>query len=409
MTIERIHCVNIDKLYEVISAGKRSNEFRHDAGNNLNHILNHVQVTLDISDINILEAFVLKLFTNTDSFVTMANLFDTSYRVGTDEKNIDAINELNILVNSIDKDRNYNNTMYFYPVGCYSKNISLNLTGNQLFTIFGNMPDIFFKTIFEFKEDSDFTENIPDMKKLENDMVSDFIINFYKFYNSYINNIDILVDSYIHTKYLSKVKNTDENVRLTDVFTPYGHIDFTDSIASEYIDDIKHAANVMYMYDTGGMDNQYKNVQMYLSFNCNFCTFLEMFLALPNRLFLDFQDIKTLLPTDTSLLLPADLNEYRIRLSNKINNIVSLRNELKNSKSPFDIYNSIMLNSSYSFTMKISLDEITSIIYKYQKSIESIKNSYLKNNILNLLKSVSTYSKQIYQLLSKYTDINNPI
>ena len=71
MLINRINHIHMDTLYNLIAAGKLSKSYQHNTGNSLNKVLSHVQVTFDISDINIFEAYIMKLFTNSDSLMKM--------------------------------------------------------------------------------------------------------------------------------------------------------------------------------------------------------------------------------------------------------------------------------------------------------------------------------------------------
>ena len=395
MLINRINHIHMDTLYNLIAAGKLSKSYQHNTGNSLNKVLSHVQVTFDITDINIFEAYIMKLFTNSDSLITVANFIDEN---GIGENNSEKINEMKVFLDSIKKNiQTPDIGMYFFPVGCLSKTISVNLSGTQLFSIFGSLPDVFFKKTFNFSEDSDFTENIPDMKILEDSLVTEFVTNFYKYYQSYVNSIDILVDSFIYTNYFSKITDKMEDVSLTDVYTPYGHIDFTKPMNSQ---DIQNCVETLVMYDDK-YDNQFKNIVMYFTINCNFYTFLEMFLTLPSKFFIDSQDVKTLLSKDITLLLPKNLESYTIRTISKIGELTKLRDEIANSKTePLRKFSYIMMNSSFKFNMKLSLNDITSTIYKYLNNIDKDKN-LLNNNLFNIINKIAINSKQVYRLLDR--------
>jgi hypothetical protein len=68
-------------------------------------------------------------------------------------------------------------------------------------------------------------------------------------------------------------------------------------------------------------------------------------------------------------------------------------------------YNYIPLVSSYKFTMKLSLNDITSEIFRYEKLIKDGHysdncNDYLSYSILYIIENIKKYSLAVYKLLA---------
>ena len=403
MVVDYVTLINMDMLYNLIASGKLSKNYQHNAGNNLNKILSHVQISFGIHHINLFESFIMKLFTNSELIIR--NKYSDFEYNNDSKKEINLAEDMTSLVNSINENTkipNINN--YFFPVKYVYEDIEVALSGTHLFSVFGSLPDIFFKKVFKFKEDTDFTETIPDEEILKNEIISEFVTNFYKYYQSYVNSVDILTDSFIYSKYFSKVKTTSENVTLMDIHTPYANIDCTKKMENNKAD--INRCHSLFEYEYITHDCQYKNTFAYFTINCNFYTFLEMFMALPIRFFVDFQDVKTLLSKDAVLLLPENLNQYKIRLNTKINEFVKIRDEMASSKTePLRKFYYIMLNSAFKFNMKLSLDDITSTILKYFYTIDNSKD-LISNNIFNILNQIINSSKKIYKMLSSTNNLN---
>lgn len=403
MIIQRVLLSNIDELYEAIAIGKHNPEYGHKPGSNINNLLQRVSITFDIDDITIFELFILKRFTNASVIIPQASFYDNEALGERYTDVIDNMIKLSDIINH-DSDIKFNINQYFLTTGCLSKNVTVSLTGTNLFSIFGTMPDLFFMQAFDFQVDSDFTPKINDYKVLEETIINKFVNNFYSYLQSTVNNIDMVTDSYINSNYYSFIDDSETNVSISDVNTPYGSL----HLFGDKSKDANETIPKMKELFTDIVDDvrafPYRATEICFVVNCSFYTFLEMSLALSRNFFIDNQDFKTLFIEDSKMIVPKGLTKYSMRIGTKLNDIRNMVSEVSSSKANNLIrYKFVPLNTCFKFSMKLSLNDISSDILKYRKSVEDGiygKDSALTNEVLLVLDSIINNSKIIYNLIS---------
>lgn len=402
MIVQNVEMSNIDKLYEAIAIGKHNPDYDQKIYDNINRLLSHVTITFFIDDLTLFEEFIIKVFTNSE-IIPVATFYDNE-ALGDKYKQV--IDNILTLSNSInhDADIKYSIGQYFLTAGCITKRIILSLSGSQLFSIFSMMPDIFFMKTFGYQSNSDFSPEILDYKVLENSLITNFVNNFYNYYQSYVNKIDTVVDSYIHNNFYSFIDDKKTSVSLSDVVSPTGSISFFGDKTDNIQTGISHTSSVFLdvIDDVRGL--MYKSINLYFVINCSFYAFLEMFVALPNTFFIDHQDMKLLFREDAKMIIPEGLDKYSMRLSSKLGDIKKMKDEVSSKpEANLTRYKFIPLNTSIKFSMKISLNDISSTLLKYETAIRNSHiynmNSALSNEILYIINSIKSTSKSIYDVL----------
>lgn len=402
MIVQNVEMSNIDKLYEAIAIGKHNPDYDKKIYDNINKLLSHTTITFFIDDLTLFEEFIMKVFTNSE-IIPVATFYDNEALGDKYKQVIDNILTLSDSINR-DADIKYSIGQYFLTAGCITKRIILSLSGPQLFSIFGMMPDVFFMKTFGYQSNSDFSHEILDYKVLEDSLITNFVNNFYSYYQSYVNKIDAVIDSYIHSNFYSFIDDKKTSVALSDVVSPTGSISFFDDKTDNIQTDITHTSSVFLdvIDDVRGL--MYKSINLYFVINCSFYAFLEMFIALPNIFFIDHQDMKLLFREDAKMIIPEGLDKYNMRLSSKLGDIKKMKDEVSSKpEANLTRYKFIPLNTSIKFSMKISLNDISSTLLKYETAIRNSHiynmNSALSNEILYIINSIKSTSKSIYDIL----------
>jgi hypothetical protein len=309
MIVKNVHFSNIDKLYEAIAIGKNNTQFNREVGKNMNKLMSHTAVSMIITDVSIFELFIMKMLSNSDNLITLSSSYDIELAGDEYKKTVSDMAQLSDLISN-DDDIDFTVGQFFLPSGCVIKDIIVSFTGNSLCSLFGVLPDLFFKNTFEIEKDSEFPSFIPDYEKLENAVVEEFLKNFYKYMNNFVTNIDLVSDSYINANYYNYIDDNRTNVSMSNIFTPYGNLSFFGD--NEDIEEQLQNCKVAFSdipNDIRGL--QFKSTELYFVVNSSFYAFLEMFLALPSKFFIDNQDVKTLFMPEHKLLIPDGLDSIQ--------------------------------------------------------------------------------------------------
>lgn len=411
MVINDVSYNNLDMLYDAIIQASNNTQYGRKLGENMNKLLSHCSITFNINDLTIFETYIMKLFSNDNNMIITNSYLSLE---STNEKYAEMINQLDnlsIMMNN-DNDLSIKVNELFYFTGHIFKNVIVTFTGISLCNIIGVLPDIWFKEtlLTEKSNGTNLPDALPCTKNLLDGIVNSLVNNFYSFMEKTVNRIDLAVDSYINSNYYSYANNNDTNVNLAEVLTPFGSLLFFGDRASNLSNDIQKCKNV-FKYNTAPADSNYlsysyKNTNIYFVINCTFYAFLEMFLSLPSNFFVDNQDFKTLFADSANLIIPNFLTSYKMRLSNNIKNIIDIRKDVSSSQETSLMrYNYIPLNSSFKFTMKLSLNDISSTLSKYQRAITEDhiygdSNNYIAIEILKIINEINQNSKTVYTLLS---------
>lgn len=393
MKINNVIERNLNLIYNSIKEGKTNKEFPIKLGNNMTKLFSRAFITLEISDITILETFYLKLFSN-DNII----ILDTYRNSNNINVLSDSINSLETLSNAItnDNDIKIKPDNSLLPVGCINQHLLVTFTGHTLCNIIGVIPELFFD---ELDKGNDSISDI---------IIKQFMTNFYKYMSKNITNIDILTDSIIDTNYYKYINN-ELSVSLSEVKTPYGLISFFGKKSSNISTEVDECKKLFNKNNLLLFDNQipYLNTELYFEITCSFYTFLVLFTILPSSSFIDWEDFKILMSSNNKLFLnptsiPNNLDKYKLRLNSKVLEFIDRRNSISNNKE-YNLlkYNLILNSSMFKFTLKLSLNDISN-------KINVLNSNYLNNNISNYLNTELYYiynnimnlSKKIYSILN---------
>lgn len=390
MKINNVIERNLDLIYKTIKDGKSNKEFAIKLGNNMTKLFSHSFITLDISDITLLETFYLKLFSS-DNIIFLDTYLNSD--------NIDimsnSINSLMILSESMnnDTDIKIKPSNSLLPIGCINNHLLVTFTCNTLCNIIGVLPDIFFDELEK--------ENI----SLSDFIIKKFMTNFYNYMSKKITNIDILSDSIIESKYY-KYTEDDLSVSLTEVHTPYGMMSFFGDRSSDLNNEINECKRLFSCNNNDINLLPYIKTDLYFVITCSFYTFLNIFTKLPSSSFIDWKDFKILMSPDNKLLLnisslPNNLDKYKIRINSKIDEFIKNRNNLSSDKE-YNLlkYNFILGSSMTKFTLKLSLNDISNKINILNNIINKEKiDNYLDYESNYIYTNIENISKKIFSIL----------
>lgn len=415
MKIEKINFDNFDMLYEACQLNTTSN--RVNFGNNFIKLLQHLNVHMKISDINIFEAYLLK------HYVAEYNEISTYTRIssesGSEEYNV--FSGMESLLKEMNNDTDIEDKPGFMlmPVDYINKNVYVRFTGSSIINILNGTPEAFFMRL-RFIQDYKKSKNVfPDrlwydkntIEEISNQLISGFYVSFYQYAMDYLKSADIKTDSSLMThsySYVSPIKR----ITLSNVSTPVGGIRFVnnDQNINNEIKTIKDGFN-----ESSEID-KLSNITMYFTVYSSLYTFLELSLALPNELFIDNMDFKIPLSYQTDLISYSTSNKYNIRLNTKTKNIITnLDNFVKDEKERlFSEKNTngtpnlllrlskLPLNTSISYSIKIRLSDCNDVIQPYLEDLENGiygKNTYLSKEIESILNEINKLGINIYKLI----------
>ena len=413
MTVNEVTHSNLDKLYEAILIANNNPDYKKEMGENIIVILRDVRITMTISDVTEFEAYMLKMFSNDQNIWITEQSIDVNGCGENNTANCAGIHQLSTSMLN-DNDVGVKPGALFFNTGNIKNTVVVSFTGYTLFNILSTLPDQFFKkyNIQQTKEkglEIQDADNLPPIidfgESLNNFIVNEFANHFWDFFKRSVNVIDLGTDSYINSKYYTFVKPNKRDIVMANAITPYGDISFIDGsegLSPERVDACKRNFTDIPM-DKRNLP--FKSTTITFVINCDFYTFLEMFLALPSSYFINKQDVKTLFLSDQIFIDPMYEN-YKTRIAVRISECMHMKNSVsKESDNNLIRYNYIPLVSSYKFTMKLSLNDITSEIFRYEKLIKDGYysyncNDYLSYSILYIIENIKKYSLAVYKLLA---------
>lgn len=427
MIFQSVKCNNIDMIRDIITEGLEDSKF---LGPNMSSLFNHCSITIQISEITLLEAYYMKLFVSqfieTGTFINTDGL--NKICPNSEETINAAINIFNVMNN--DDDIKIKPNTYFLPLIAIQKSAIVVLSGSNLCNIFSAIPDTFFNEVngrietgrnLKINEPDKYEEwanqnGVKDLsddkifdKILENCIIEKFIYNFYKNLSPKIMQIDLLTDASINNIYYKRLFNDSLiKVHIDEVVNPYGSLDLLNNSNKEIMkDNLIQMHNVLDFNDSNTI---FDTTYLTFSIACSFYTFLELFLHLPSNYFIDHQDFKTLMMEDTCLCINSIglYDKYKLRINTKLTDLVKLRNlVIINNKNENNIsrYNYILANSYYKFSIKLSLSDIANTISTFNSMIDNTQiygnNTLLYNEIKYIINKINKYSKSVFNLIKK--------
>jgi hypothetical protein len=415
MIVSRVSHTNIDEIYEAILIAQNNPTYTKDMGENLIVMLKNASITMDIKDASIFEAYMLKMFSNDQ------NLWVSNRRVdvnGCGEKNAVIFRSIDQLAKSMlnDTDIKIKPAGVLFNTGNIKTDLTITFSGVTLFNIISTLPDQFFKryNIQQAKAAGkgditvDNALSVTDVdlgEAFSNYIVNEFANHFWDFFKKSVSVIDVCSDSFINSNYYAFTSDSNRDVVLANVDTPYGSTSFIrdDENLQESIDKCKAVFNTI-PDDKRAL--QYKMINLSFVINCDFYTFLEMFLALPSYYFINKQDLKLIFAKNV-ITFDHIYSTYKTRIATKLDDAMKVKKEASSDiENTLIRYNSIPLLSSYKFTLKLNLNEIRNELLRYETYIREGAysdncNDYLSYSILNIIDKIKAQSLQVFKILTK--------
>lgn len=406
MKINSVSYCNIDKVYKASIAGKTNQNFKKSVGANFYQLLNHASITFDISEVSVLEAFMMKQFCNGNT-IQMETISDIDF-INKDKfpASHKSASTLLTTLDAIDADDDIETKpgMCLLPTECIRKQMLVTLKGNSLGIILSSMPDSFFINAFKLKSVDEIPSVMPEINEgFENQVISTFMESFYKFMADRLTRVDLITDATINEEYYKYMDNT-LSVTLSHVNTPYGIMNFLGDDADNLPSQIPSCKKTFQNVSRLNHDELFKSTHLFYEVSCTFYTFLEMYLALPFNFFVDYQDLKIL--TKSKLIIPDGLSKYNVRINNRVSELIDELNMICTKEEyKLEKYNHILLNTKITFTMDVSFFDITNTLCYFEKdivegSIYGNTNSYLVLELLKIIESIKDNSKTIFSVLN---------
>ena len=220
--------------------------------------------------------------------------------------------------------------------------------------------------------------------------------------NTKLASINLFTDVTVKEEYYDV--NDNNGVFISHVNTPYGIINFVNSDGDQIQHEVLNASRI-FTLDESIIEESFKNTIIYFEVKSTFYTFLEMFMKLPTRFFSDYEDIKILLK-DNEVIIPDGYDQYTVRLNTIIEKLIVFRdNFVKENDRSIEKFNYILLNTPIKFTLQLSLDDIRSILYNYEKEVNEKNiygdNTFIKNEITSIIETINSNARIIYGSLTK--------
>lgn len=401
MKIDYINIANLELLEKTFN-DTTENDINKDFGRNLPTLLSHITVSMVVSELTILEAMMLKRFSNSNISIINA----TSNTVSIDQEKFPktsyAIDGLNTLVNNINNDNDIKVKPYalFFPTKVVRKEVLVKFTGMSLLNILGDinrgMDCIFIKLKMRSKE---YTNNEEKRKIIESLIIENFIKEFYNFMDIKLQYIDLVTDSALSSTFLSEI---DSLVQLDHVNTIYGTVPFIDIAGQDYSSSME-LVNINKNLLPEEIRENCKSTEIvdsiYFSCNTSLNTFYEIFLMLPLGTVLEYTDIKILLNQNKYNDIPQ-YKKYRERISFYTNKIDTERANKQDER--IDKFNLITLNKNISYTLKFNFSDISRIINGLKESLKGFEpNSYIYKEINEIIKKITTITSAVYKTFIK--------
>lgn len=265
MLINKIQCLNIDKLYEIACEKDRDESY----GNNMfstkiGQLYSHMEIGYELKEVNMMEYFFLKMYssriTKFESYeagVPDIDLIERSYpELVTKYGDGSTVSYPKNLYETFKfkRDKSYN--LYSFdlasPIGFKYGRCFVSFTGQELINLLGTDPKQFFllngnidmvllpvndneneRGKRNLNPDYNYKEDI----KLTNAFISIFLNNFYKFIVTYSSNIDLLSEFF--TKKFDNVGNKKYNEPIIASYRhPLSIIDYIEDSSKDILEKV---------------------------------------------------------------------------------------------------------------------------------------------------------------------------
>ena len=409
MKVEYVKASNFEFLLAAYDTGIRNGT--KDFGKNIRNLLSHISVSFVISDISILEAFMIKRFSGAEIIDHETTMVDDNVNAIKFTEAMPQVKSLFLLNDNMteDNDLQVKPGPLFLPLKSIQKKITVTFNGMSVLNIIGEIsrsPLCFCNDVL-----NRITENpdTSDTEILNNALIENFIKEFYSFMSYSYKYIDVLSDSLLDGEYLSNAKPVEMCV-LSHVNTLFGMIPFTD------VDETRLSTSLLscqenkktYKESTGievGDDLLKCTTDLYFICASSLYSFIETYLYLPIGTILEYTDIKILFTSNT-YIIPDVMNKYQTRLTNIFSRYYTwMKNFEAAQGDELDMYNMILGNIEIRYVIKLSLSDITSIIIDWENSIKNglygDEKNYINKELLKIIAKIKQYAVAVFNTVKK--------
>lgn len=421
MKMEYINTVNLGMIEDAFESGiMNTKDITKDFGCNLHLLLSHVKITYVVSELSILEAYIMKIFCNGDmvdleTSMDGNNINATKYPVT--HRNIQSIFLLNKSIES-DTDVTVKPGVLLFPAKCIEKKCIVSFQGQNLLTILGTLaksPECFFIKVRIAMNKNPEKPKDEIIKEL---LFQKFFEEFYLFMRRKIRSYDLLTDSVLDFSYLAPAReNNGELVSLAHINTIYGDIPFvniTDDMYIDSLDKIDKNKKDLDLVDSSFIAN---TSEIFFTCNATYYSFLESFIYLPLGSVLESNDIKVSYLSN-QFIIPKEMAKYQARVSSMEDKMYLERkntpilvteltedSEARKTKEDVDAANIIPLNTRTQYTLRFKLSEISDILLTWEEKIKNgmygPENMYVVKEILKMIDLMKKYTIATYKTIVK--------
>ena len=416
MKIEKISVMNMDMLYDCVIQQMDSDKFKNAAyGRNFSQLLNHITITMNLTDVTSYEYMFLKMYC---SRVSPRFYNDGESRIDHDAiKNLyPEIYQTALLpaISYVDKVNEENGcdkfTEYFLPTGVITSRAIITLTGTTVANIIELNPTIFFvkarggECLLPKENETDEnkfdpTYNLHEDETFSNYIIATFVNNFYKFIVDKVKYVDVLSDSFNYSLYLNK--GDEDDITLHSVINPLIQLDMVDDPIPEIGQKLEQCKKFTTGSDVFDKSFTLQNTYIELTINTSFAVFLEFFAILPYEKFTSMEalNIPASLSLDDTVIPPSPDEKFTNRHVGRLTTVINEIN--KKYSSDTSVLKKLELTTGYvpyHFMITISLADIDTYFLSYLEKNDNSDNYvvYTTNTIMN---KIIDFSKWIFKAL----------
>ena len=376
MKINKIQIMNLDILYKSVTTLQNDDNYKNIFfSNDFNQVLNQIVINLDLSDINKFEYIFLKRYSTSISKFKSDNI-DKDY-ISSNYWDIyqDGIKPLLYLYNDIKEDGYDINKLNILPLGLFSSDVKISLSGINLVNIITYTPNIFFIKASKGKcidENNRFREdyNIYD-EDLNSFIISEFIEKFYTYIIDSIHSMDLPSSFTIDENYY---KRNNSIVTLSSLYNRETTFDFLN-------DDSKEINIRLKEYTNSTRDTNISDVKINFIVNSSIDSFIELMNLLPNNRIISFEPLSVPIQNNKNYLdiprCPNEIyNKYGIRYNERIKSLIDISNiRYKDNKDVIKRVSLLNGYSKYNYMIGLKLSDIEEYLdIDYEDELGTIIN-----------------------------------
>lgn len=358
MIVENIVINNLELLEDAYNNSINGNT-KKDFGRRLPILLDHISIVLTIRDVSLLEAMMLKKFSNSD----IIEYNDNKSESVPNKKYKDMpmyISELSALNERIqnDNDVKVKPDKIIFPISEIKKTVVITFSGISVLNVIGsidNLPTCIFKAA--------------NKDTYENFIISYFLKEFYNFMDNQIQYVDLASDAALHSKYLNSIGSKDKII-LSQINTSFGTIDFLDqntfaSNLSKINSNKSNCNNDIYdLYELDYLDS------IYFTCNTSLYTFFEIFLNSPIGSVLEFTDFKIIFSEKENYISYSDIDKYNRRLVTLYKLVYNARTSTQTNETRIDKFNYMIAAQKIKYTIKVKFSNLNKFVKSLEKYTE---------------------------------------